>query len=159
MIDDVPSSARWQPANVLAALARFLLGGIFIYMGLSKALHPIEFLKMVRQYDALHSPLLLNLVASALPWFETFCGLLLVLGLVVRGTAVMLLGMLIPFSILVLLRALAMHDASGLPFCAINFDCGCGTGEVLICRKLAENLLVIVFSAGLLVWRKRCFKK
>src|SRR2546423_14605196 len=92
MIDDVPSSARWQPANVLAALARFLLGGIFIYMGLSKAQHPIEFLKMVRQYDALHSPLLLNLVASALPWFETFCGLLLVLGLVVRGTAELPLG-------------------------------------------------------------------
>src|SRR2546423_6560179 len=53
-----------------AILARFILGALFIYMGLQKALHPVEFLKLVRQYDALHSALALNLVASALPWFE-----------------------------------------------------------------------------------------
>src|ERR1043166_6103552 len=81
---------RWRAAEVLAVLVRCILGALFIYMGLNKALHPVEFLKLVRQYEVLHTPLLLNMVASTLPWFEIFCGLLLVLGVGVRGAAVML---------------------------------------------------------------------
>lgn len=148
-----PSTARWQTADALSVLARCLLGALFIYMGLNKALHPVEFLKLVRQYEALHSHFWLNLVASTLPWFEIFCGLLLLFGIAVRGAAVMLVVMLIPFTVLVLLRALAMRDAGGLPFCAIKFDCGCGAGEVLICRKLAENVLLTMLS-GLLIFRR-----
>jgi uncharacterized membrane protein YphA (DoxX/SURF4 family) len=143
---------RCQAREWLALLARCVLGALFIYMGLHKALHPVEFLKLVRQYDVLHPPFLLNLVASTLPWFEAFCGTLLLVGIAVRGTALMLLAMLIPFSVVVLLRALAMHQAGGLPFCAIKFDCGCGAGEVLICRKLAENVLLILLSGALLAW-------
>src|SRR5438034_9122704 len=131
-------SERLRPPDVLAALARCLLGVVFLYMGLTKALHPVEFLKLVRQYDVLHDPLWLSFVASTLPWFEVFCGLLLVLGIAVRGSAVMLIAMLVSFTTLLLLRALAMRPADGLAFCAINFDCGCGAGEVLICRKVAE---------------------
>ena len=149
----VHSTARWRTADALSVLARCLLGGLFIYMGLNKALHPVEFLKLVRQYEALHSHLWLNLVASTLPWFEIFCGLLLLFGIAVRGAAVMLVVMLIPFTVLVLLRALAVRDAGGLPFCAIKFDCGCGAGEVLICRKLAENVLLTMLS-GLLILRR-----
>ncbi|HEY6166967.1 MAG TPA: MauE/DoxX family redox-associated membrane protein [Verrucomicrobiae bacterium] len=136
------------------ALVRCLLGALFIYMGLNKTLHPVEFLKLVRQYDVLHAPFALNLVASALPWFEVFCGMLLVLGVAVRGTAVMLVAMLVPFTVLVFLRALAIQKTGGLPFCAIKFDCGCGAGEVLICRKLAENILLTAISIGLVFWRK-----
>lgn len=138
---------------MLVAVARYGLGVLFLYMGLNKALHPVEFLKLLRQYDIIHPYLWLNLVASALPWFEVFCGGLLLVGAGVRGTAVMLLVMLIPFTVVVLLRARAMGEAGGLPFCAIKFDCGCGGGEVLICRKLVENILLIILSAGLIFWR------
>jgi uncharacterized membrane protein YphA (DoxX/SURF4 family) len=148
------TSAGTGRGAVLILIARCVLGGVFIYMGLHKALHPVEFLKLVRQYEVLHSPVLLNMVASTLPWFEIFCGLLLVLGVGVRGAAVMLVAMLIPFTIIVFLRALAMREAGGLPFCAIKFDCGCGAGEVLICRKLAENTLLTLISIGLIFWRK-----
>jgi uncharacterized membrane protein YphA (DoxX/SURF4 family) len=137
----------------MSVAARWVLGALFLYMGLNKALHPVEFLKLVRQYDLLHHHFLLNLVASTLPWFETLCGLLLMLGFAVRGTSVMLLAMLIPFTVAVLLRALAIREAGGLPFCAIKFDCGCGAGEVYICRKLAENTLLAVLSAALIFWR------
>ena len=154
MNPDLPINGRWHTGDLLTAATRYFVGALFIYMGLSKALHPVEFLKLVRQYEALHSHLWLNLVASALPWFEIFCGLLLVLGLAVRGTAMMLLAMLIPFTVLVLLRALALRHASGLPFCEIKFDCGCGAGEVLICRKLAENIVLAALSTGLIFWRK-----
>ena len=143
--------------SVLALLARMVLGGLFIYMGVSKALHPVEFLKLVRQYDLTHTPLLLNSIAAGLPWFEVFCGLLLVAGVAVRGAALMLVAMLVPFTIVVLNRAMGLHETSGLPFCAIKFDCGCGAGEVLICRKLAENTLLTFASLFLVAWREhRC---
>ncbi len=145
--------ARFGAADFMSIAARWVLGALFLYMGLNKALHPVEFLKLVRQYDILHHHLLLNLVASTLPWFETFCGLLLLLGVAVRGASVMLLAMLVPFTVVVLLRALAIREAGGLPFCAIKFDCGCGAGVVYICGKLAENTLLTLLSAALIFWR------
>jgi uncharacterized membrane protein YphA (DoxX/SURF4 family) len=145
-----PSSCSRAAADTFAVLARWLLGAVFLYMGMNKALHPVEFLKMVRQYDLVQSSLLLNSIAAALPWFEIFCGLLLLAGVAVRGTAVMLIVMLVPFTVIVFRRALAIQSAQAIPFCAIKFDCGCGTGEVFICRKLLENFLLIVFSVWLL---------
>jgi uncharacterized membrane protein YphA (DoxX/SURF4 family) len=144
---------RSRAGDILAVLARWFLGGMFLYMGFSKALHPVEFLKLVRQYDLLQHHLLLNFVASTLPWFEIFCGLLLLFGVAVRGAAVMLVAMLVPFTLAVLSRALEIHEAGNIAFCAIKFDCGCGAGEVLICRKLAENIFLTGLSAMLIFWR------
>lgn len=140
--------------GVAAILARCLLGALFIYMGLSKALHPVEFLKLVRQYDLTENPWLLNSIAALLPWFEIFCGLLLVAGVAVRGTSLLVVAMLVPFTWAVFNRALAIHSVRAIAFCAIKFDCGCGNGEVLICRKLAENALLILLAAWLVVRRK-----
>jgi uncharacterized membrane protein YphA (DoxX/SURF4 family) len=146
------SQSSWSrtAADTFAVLARWLLGAVFLYMGLNKTLHPVEFLKLVRQYDLVQSSLLLNTIAAALPWFEIFCGLLLLAGVAVRGTALMLILMLVPFTVLVFRRALAIQSALAIPFCAVKFDCGCGTGEVFICRKLVENFFFIVFSGWLL---------
>lgn len=146
-----PQASGWRALAPVAV--RLLLGGLFIYMGMNKCLHPVDFLKLVRQYDLVHAPLALNLVAALLPWFEVFCGALLVGGVAVRGSALMLVVMLVPFTLIVIRRALAIHELSGLPFCAIKFDCGCGTGEILICRKIVENSLMVLFSCGLLFCR------
>jgi uncharacterized membrane protein YphA (DoxX/SURF4 family) len=136
-------------------LARWLLGAAFLYMGLSKALHPVDFLKLLRQYDIVQSSLLLNSMAAALPWFEVFCGLLLLLGIAVRGTALTMMVMLVPFTGVVLHRALQLKSALAIPFCAVKFDCGCGTGEEFICRKLLENFLLLLLSVWLLLGRGR----
>ncbi|MHB8522805.1 MAG: DoxX family protein [Limisphaerales bacterium] len=146
------SSVPW--GQCAALLARWLLGAVFIYTGLNKALHPVDFLKLVHQYDLVQTPFLLNLIASCLPWFEVFCGLLLVLGVAVRGSALVLAGLLVPFTALILKRALEIHHAGAIPFCAIKFDCGCGTGEVLICRKLVENGALTLLSIVLAVRRR-----
>jgi hypothetical protein len=119
-------------------------------MGLSKAVHPEEFLKLLRQYDLTSNSLLLNSIAAGLPWFEVFCGLLLLAGVAVRGSALLLILMLVPFSVLVLKRALTVADLQHIALCAVRFDCGCGGGEVLICRKLAENALLVLLSCWLL---------
>lgn len=143
--------ARCLMAAVL--VGRLVLGVLYIYMGLNKALHPVEFLKLVRQYEMVDSPFLLNLIAASLPWFEVFCGVLLLGGVAVRGTALLSLAMLIPFTVVVFQRALAIQAVSTLPFCAVRFDCGCGAGEVFICHKLAENALLMAFSVLLLAVR------
>lgn len=147
-----------QPDRILdtpTLLARWFLGGLFIYMGMSKALHPVEFLKLVHQYQLTDSSFVLNFIAGALPWFEVFCGVLLILGVAVRGSALLLVLMLVPFTIVVLRRALAIHTLQSIPLCAVKFDCGCGNGEVWICRKLAENCGLILLAAWLLAGRGR----
>ena len=141
--------------NIFTVLARWLLGAAFVYLGLNKALHPVDFLKLVQQYDLTQNALLLNSIAAGLPWFEVFCGLLLLAGIAVRGTALTLLLMLVPFTILVLHQALLLQAAQAIPFCAVKFDCGCGTGEEFICRKLLENFLLILLSVWLLAGRGR----
>ena len=61
-------------------------------------------------------------------------------------SALLLLLMLVPFTVVVLKRALAISDLQHIAFCAVRFDCGCGAGEVLICRKLVENGLLILLA-------------
>jgi len=72
----------------------------------------------------------------------------------------MLILMLVPFTFLVFRRALAVQSALDIPFCMVKFDCGCGNGEVFICRKLLENFFFIVFSGWLLAGygRKLCVR-
>jgi uncharacterized membrane protein YphA (DoxX/SURF4 family) len=149
MSDSLSTPARQR----LTALAvRWLLGALFLYMGLIKAQSPEDFMKLVRQYDLVQNPLLLNLIGACLPWFEAFCGLLLLAGLAVRGTALVLVAMLIPFTVLVWRHALLLHAAGSLPFCAISFDCGCGAGKVFICYKLVENAGLILLCGLLMCW-------
>jgi len=139
-----------------ALLARWWLGCVFIFMGLHKALpHPDYFLKLILQYDMVTNPLLLNSIGLALPWFEVFCGLLLLAGVAVRGAALNIIIMLVPFTLVVLKRALAIAAVSGIPFCAVKFDCGCGAGEVFICHKLVENTVLLLLAAWLLTGRGR----
>jgi uncharacterized membrane protein YphA (DoxX/SURF4 family) len=144
-------TVKQKTLETAAVLARWILGALFVYMGLKKALDPVAFLKLTRQYDVVHTPLLLNSIAAALPWFETFCGMLLLTGIAVRGTALTLVAILIPFTWLVLRRALVLQAQRAIPFCAVKFDCGCGAGEVYICGKLGENIVLIFLSCWLLL--------
>ena len=79
-----------------------------------------------------------------------FCGLLLLFGIAVRGSALVLVAMLVPFTAIVFKRALEIAAANHQVFCAVKFDCGCGMGEVFICHKLVENTVLLLLSAWLL---------
>jgi uncharacterized membrane protein YphA (DoxX/SURF4 family) len=135
--------------DLASVLARWLVGAMFLYTGLNKALQPVEFLKLIRQYDLAQQPLLLNTIAALLPWVEVVCGVLLVAGVAVRGSALLTCVLLLPFTVLVIHRARELQAALGIPFCAVKFDCGCGTGEVFICRKVLENGLLFLLALGL----------
>jgi uncharacterized membrane protein YphA (DoxX/SURF4 family) len=144
-----------KPIDFATVAGRWFLGAFFVYSGFEKGLDPASFLKLVRQYDLTHSPFLLNSVAGALPWFEVFCGALLLAGVAVRGTALTLASILIPFTAVVWHRALILQGAHGVPFCAVKFDCGCGMGEEFICRKLLENAGLILLALWLVAGRGR----
>lgn len=128
---------------------RWGLGAWMLWMGLVKVWDPVAFLKAVRQYELVSAPWQLNAVAIVVPWLEVFCGLLLLTGVAVRGTAWLLTVMLVPFTWLVWRHAWALHVGLQIPFCGVKFDCGCGLGEVYICPKLAENLVLTAGSAWL----------
>lgn len=136
-------------------VARWVLGICFVYLGLNKAWNPTDFLKAVHQYGWVDRTLYLTWIAALLPWLEVFCGLLLLAGFWVRGAAFAVLGMLVFFSGIILHRALRIHETTGIDFCEIRFDCGCGNGAVLVCRKLVENALLTALSLALVLSRKR----
>lgn len=147
---------RLDATGVPLLLARLIIGGLFIYMGIVKIQDPIAFLKQVNLYEMLPQtpPHLLNTTAVLLPWLEVVCGLALVLGVYLRGAGTIIALMLAVFTPAIFLRAWEIHSTEGTPFFQIAFDCGCGTGEVIIWQKLLGNAglllgsLVAVFSAS-----------
>jgi uncharacterized membrane protein YphA (DoxX/SURF4 family) len=155
--DNAVNKAWLETAGLLA---RWILGGTFIFTGGFKALHPVDFLKLVRQYELVHSPPALDAIAALLPWFELACGLLLVAGIMVRGAALVSFMMLVPFTAAILHRALILKTALAVSLCAVKFDCGCGTGEVFVCHKLLENALLLGLSLWLIAGagRKGCLR-
>ena len=151
------SSGKRSLLDAGGLVARVILGIGFLYLGWNKASHPVEFLKLVRQYDLVQNHVALDFIAAVLPWFEVFCGLLLLAGVAVRGTALVCVGMLVPFTWMVFRRAMALKAAGGIPFCAVKFDCGCGTGEEYICGKLLQNGLLILLGVWLVTGQGRKF--
>lgn len=150
----LPHPKQPRPAvRLIHHLARIALGGYLIYLGLAKAIDPVGFLKLLREYELLASPLPLNAAAALLPWFEVVCGVLLIAGIAVRGTALVVATLFLAFTAAIIHRTLAIHADLGTAFCAIRFDCGCGAGEVLACAKIPENLAWLTLAAWLLVSR------
>src|SRR5665213_4080632 len=105
------SPANNKAIDFTTVAGRWFLGALFVYTGLEKGLDPASFLKLVRQYDLVQNSFLLNSIAATLPWFEVFCGALLLAGIAVRGAALALAGILIPFTAVVWHRALVLEGA------------------------------------------------
>jgi hypothetical protein len=55
--------------------------------------------------------------------------------------------MLTGFTFLIANRGWQIHLTQGIALCAVQFDCGCGTGKQFVCRKVPENL-----ALWLLAW-------
>jgi uncharacterized membrane protein YphA (DoxX/SURF4 family) len=142
-----------------------VVGGAFVYMGIRKILDfetfqlvdPSVFLKLINEYHFTANYLITNPIAAALPWFEVFCGLLLLAGVAVRGTALVVLSMLLPFTFVIVKRGLLVSAQQHLSFCQVQFDCGCGGGEIPICPKILSNTALVVLSACLVAGRGRKF--
>jgi len=99
---------------ILYHLCRVLLGGLFVYAGVVKALDPAGFAGEIANYQIL--PYRLNfLVATTLPYVELLAGLLLVINRKVRPATVVIGGLNLVF--IVALSSLLIRG--------LDIDCGC----------------------------------
>jgi len=148
---------RVDESGVPLLVARLVVGGAFIWLGLLKLQDPVAFLKALREYDMFPPahPWLMNATAAALPGAEIACGLLLMLGVGVRGAALFLLVLLAVFTTAIAARASELAHQGSLALCAVAFDCGCGAGVQNACRKLAENTGLVLLCLVVLASRSR----
>jgi uncharacterized membrane protein YphA (DoxX/SURF4 family) len=153
---------RFDESGIPLLAVRLVLGGLFIWMGVNKIGHPVDFLKEIREYHALpESPaIFLNATAIVLPWLEVVAGTALVLGVFVRGAAAVFAIMLAVFTPAILFRALEIRAQTGTPFFDIEFDCGCGAGVVVTWKKLLENtgLLLLALYGVFSLSRRFCLE-
>lgn len=98
----------------VAVLLRLYIGGVFIYASIPKITYTAEFAEIIAGYNLL--PYWgVNIVAVSMPWLELLCGFMLVLGVRGKAAALTLIGLLVVFTI-----ALVVNLLRGIPL-----GCGC----------------------------------
>ena len=129
-----------QNRNVLL-IFRLIVGGVFIWAGISKIADPLSFAQNVRNYQ-LVGPALSFLTAIFLPWVELIAGMWLIVGIYPRSSALLISCLLMFFILLVLITM-----ARGL-----DVDCGCfGTfSRRADWQLIAEDSLWLALSLALL---------
>jgi len=86
------SSFRW----LVWRIAEFIIGGIFIYAGVLKAMEPLRFANDIENYHVLPWAIGVRL-AFYLPWLEILCGLALIIRRLNSGALSILLGLMLIF--------------------------------------------------------------
>jgi len=101
-------------ARYLWRILDLIVGGIFIYAGVIKALEPVQFANDIDNYKTL--PWFISVrLAFYLPWLEIVCGLALIFGFLYRGGLSILTAL-----ILIFVGATIAAKARGL-----DITCGC----------------------------------
>ena len=130
---------RWIPI-----LLRLLVGGLFVYTGIKKAIDPTAFFKAIENYQILpHAATVM--VAFFLPYLELFSGMALIFKRLYAGALALLTGMMLIFIV-----AIISAWARGL-----DIDCGCfgsGDGPANYGWALARDFSIVAVL-GFLGWR------
>ena len=132
--------------NYLPLFIRVAMAALLLSYGFEKLHDPVTFLKSIHAYDLLptNPPWLLNFGPNVIPLLEIAAGICILTGFLRRGAAMAMGCFLILFTGAILWRALVLMDDTGEAFHTIAFDCGCGSGEVVIWEKLVFNTALIV---------------
>jgi len=151
--------ARLEATGWPLLAARLAVGATLILYSFAKLVQPFDFLKELNNYRVLPAqpPQVLNLTALLMPWAELVLGTALLLGLLVRGAAGLVVLMLTVFTAAIVHRAIGVQQAESVAFCAVQFDCGCGTGVVNICKKLVQNAALVALGLVVLFSNSRRF--
>lgn len=138
-------------------ISRFIAGAIFIWMGTSKLGAPQDFLKAINTYEILPTtpPQVINLAAITIPWIETLGGIALLINRLRKPAALTLSCFLAIFTAAILFRTQTIMATTSISFSEVSFDCGCGSGEVLIWKKTLQNTALLFVTAFCTKsWRK-----
>jgi uncharacterized membrane protein YphA (DoxX/SURF4 family) len=149
---DLPGERRsWIFNPWLLLVFRLILAAVFIYTGLQKIGKPLAFADEIEMYKVLDYGPLLYCVAIVLPWIELLCGISLVSGIFIRGSALILLVMNAVFIAVIAFRTSGVMAEEGIGLFNVYFDCGCGFGATYAWKKLIEDLIFLALSCILLV--------
>ena len=140
---------QWIFNPYLLLAFRLLLAAIFIYAAVQKIGKPLAFADEIHNYGVVDYGAPLYIMAVVLPWVELLCGLALVTGVAVRGSALILLGLNAMF-LAVIAKKTASYLSDGTPFMKVYFDCGCGFGATYAWKKLLEDAAYLIMSLALL---------
>jgi uncharacterized membrane protein YphA (DoxX/SURF4 family) len=100
--------------RILGLVARFVVGGLFIYAAYGKILDPMQFAKEVQAYELV--PLVAtNAIAIVLPWIELVAGLLLVTGIWRAEARLLVFLMMLGFT----------FGKVSVEVRGMDIDCGC----------------------------------
>ena len=132
--------------DVLPLLVRVAVAGLMITYGVEKMAGLEDFLKSIHSYGVLPTqpPWLLNLAADGIPVLEIFGGLCLLFGFWRRAASLVLAFFLVVFTAAILWRTFQVMDETGQAFTEVAFDCGCGSGVVVIWEKTLFNLTLLL---------------
>jgi putative oxidoreductase len=122
---------------VLGLLLRAYVGGVFIYASMYKINYPGEFAETIASYQLV--PFwAVNFMALVMPWAELVSGILMVLGVRTKSAAVAIGGMLVMFSLAIVITLLR-----GIPI-----GCGCFTSveEPLGWGTLGRDLVWLIMT-------------
>lgn len=101
-------------APYLSLIARVVLGGIFLFAGVAKAMEIQGFAAEIGAYQMLPRALWLPL-AAILPFVEIIVGIYLIIGLKLKWVSIVTGGMIVMF-LIGIISAMMRH---------LNIDCGC----------------------------------
>ena len=116
-VTSASSTLRFQRSIIprfVRRIAEFIVGGIFIYAGVIKALDPIRFASDIDNYKILPWTISVRL-AFYLPWREIFCGLALIARRLYLGG----------LSILTLLASIFIIATIAAKIRGLDITCGC----------------------------------
>jgi hypothetical protein len=125
---------------MFALAARLVLGGLFIYSGLSKIGQPYQFAASIQAYQLLPQ-FLVGLAAVFIPWVETVSAVILLAGRKPRSALIIFITLLAIFIIILMITM----------FRGLDINCGCG---LLADRRvgwlvLAEDSLLLIMASWL----------
>ena len=134
------SAAPW-----VAVAARVLVGGLFVFSGISKLILPHgEVMALVKQYQVIPD-FMVSPIAAGLPWLELVSGTALCIGFMTTAAAWLIGIQLVGFSVLMVVVLVAQIPID---------DCGCfgnlGIRETPL-HVLIRDLILLGILASVIV--------
>lgn len=118
---------------------RLVLGFVFIYASIDKIAHPAEFAQSIYNYRMLPH-WAINLMALVMPWLELICGVLIAVGVFLRGSSFMI-GVMLAVFIIAISSALVR---------GLDISCGCFStqgGHGVAVDLLVRDVLMLAGAA------------
>ena len=144
-IDKTRMKNKW---DTIYLLLRVFMGLVFIWASWDKLLDPVVFARVVHS-DRLIPSAMVNLVAIILPWIELTCGLLLIIGLLTKGSVFIIDSLLFIF-----ILALGFNLYRGF-----DISCGCFTlnyeADNTILYMLIRDVALLLIGLWLLLYNSK----